>query len=71
MHPTLTFELVQQDHLDRIESARRIAQAQARAAERQSGRRPVTTDRGHPPERRPRWRPRPVLAATTTGAAAG
>jgi hypothetical protein len=66
MHPTLTFDLIQQDHGERIETARLLSQVQERRADA----RPGSRQPGHPPEPRPRTRVRSFLSATTTVAAA-
>ncbi|HEY0189382.1 MAG TPA: hypothetical protein VGC67_18005 [Cellulomonas sp.] len=71
MHPTLTFELIQQDHRERLETARLIRRAvDRRAADRETGRRPGHAGSDHPPEPSLWQRSRSVLAATTTVAAA-
>jgi hypothetical protein len=65
MHPTLTFDLIQADHRDRIETARLLS----RHAARRAAARPAPETRGRPPERVARPRPRLLLvAATAVGA---
>lgn len=63
MHPTLTFDLIQADHRDRLETAR----LQSRHASRAARVRPSGESRGRPPERRPRLRG--LLVATTAAGA--
>lgn len=64
MHPTLTFDLIQADHRDRLEAARLESRHTARAARpRPSGER-----RGRPPERPSRVRLRGLLAVSTPAA---
>lgn len=65
MHPTLTFDLIQADHRERIETARLLSRHAARRAEV----RPTAETRGRPPERVARPRLRALLPATTTVAA--
>lgn len=61
MHPTLTFDLIQADHRDRIETARLLS----RDAARRTAARPSAESRGRPPERPARPRLRQLLVATT------
>ncbi len=62
MHPTLTFDVLQADHRERLETARLLSRHAARRAESRPG--PET--RGRPPEPVVRPRLRLLLAATTT-----
>ncbi|RMI06968.1 hypothetical protein [Cellulomonas triticagri] len=61
MHPTLTFDLIQADHRERLETAALLR----RDAERRADRRRTTGSRGRPPERLARPRLRLLLVATT------
>lgn len=61
MHPTLTYDLIQADHRERLETARLLS----RHADRQARSRPATESRGRPPERIRQPRLRLLLAATT------
>jgi hypothetical protein len=58
MHPSLTYDLLQADHRERLEASRLAA--------RQAAARPVTESRGRPPDRARRPRLRPRLAAVST-----
>ncbi|MCG7286650.1 hypothetical protein MHY85_11790 [Cellulomonas sp. ACRRI] len=65
MHPTATFDLIQADHRERIETARLLS----RHAARRAAVRPDGETRGRPPERFRQPRLRALLPATTTVAA--
>jgi hypothetical protein len=58
MHPSLTYDLIQADHRERLEAARLAA--------RQAAARPVTESRGRPPDRARRPRLRLLLATVST-----
>lgn len=62
MHPTLTYDLIQADHRERLETARMLS----RHLERATAVRPTAERRGRPPERLRVPRLRLLLAATTT-----
>lgn len=61
MHPTLTYDLIQADHRERLETARLLSRHAARPA----AVRPATESRDRPPERVRQPRLRLLLAATT------
>ncbi|WP_454051595.1 hypothetical protein [Cellulomonas sp. Marseille-Q8402] len=62
MHPALTYDLIQADHRERIETARLLSRHLARPATV----RPGAERRGRPPERNRLPRLRLLLVATTT-----
>jgi hypothetical protein len=62
MHPTMTYDLIQADHRERLETARLLSRHSARP----TARRPAAESRGRPPERVRLPRMRLLLAATTT-----
>jgi hypothetical protein len=61
MHPTLSYDLIQADHRERLETARLLSRHAARSA----AARPGTGSRGRPPERVRQPRLRLLLVATT------
>lgn len=61
MHPTLTYDLIQADHRERLETARLLSRHTVSRATA----RPGTESRGRPPERVRRPRLRLLLDATT------
>lgn len=64
MHPTLTFDLIQADHRDRLEAAR----LQSRHTSRPARVRPSGERRGRPPERLSQAGLRGLLAVSTAAA---